>query len=443
MTNITKTTVFAAVILAFFAFSAPRAHAGVVFNPLNPIDPFCLFSCKNNQPQNVTNYTDSNNVINSNNTINSNNVNSTITGSGNTVSASGQSSTAYVDSRVVWPDTPSPASTVINNNSNTVTTPSYQGSGVVWPSSSPTIINNNSNTVTTPAVVYTTGSRVVWPEPTYYPPPAYNYNPPLYVSCYSSSSSVNTGSYVTWRASVSGGNGSYYYSWSGTEGLYGNGSSISKTYSYAGSKTATVTVNSNGQTTSANCSTVTVYDYNYNNNYDNNNYQYYSPLSVSCRANTTFSPAGSIVNWIAYPTGGSGNYTYSWSGTDNINGYQNSINATYYTPGQKYANVTVYSNGQQTSSQCSSPVTVGVPNTTYNYQPAPVKYVTQTQTKIVYVKASPSPTPTPVVVAPTSSPLVAAPILSLKDVPWGWVAVLVILVLLGTIFYLIFNKKNM
>jgi hypothetical protein len=58
---------------------------------------------------------------------------------------------------------------------------------------------------------------------------------------------------VTWSASASGGNGRYYYSWSGTDSLYGNSQSISKLYSNTGLKTAYVTITSDGQTASTNC----------------------------------------------------------------------------------------------------------------------------------------------------------------------------------------------
>ncbi len=189
--------------------------------------------------------------------------------------------------------------------------------------------------------------------------------------------------------------------------------------------------------------TVVVPSYNY----------YYTPLSVSCRVNTTFSPAGSYVTWTAYPAGGYSNYgyTYRWSGTDNIYGSTNSISTYYATPGVKYAYVTVYSNGQSATAYCSNTVTVGVPIVNYNpnYYVQPVTYTQPVIKKTVYitkevvVKATPTPTPVVAVVTPTPTPLqTASSLFSLQNVPWGWVGILVILILIGVIFYLIFNRKK-
>lgn len=67
---------------------------------------------------------------------------------------------------------------------------------------------------------------------------------PLSTSCSASPASVYTGETVTWSSSTSGGNGSYTYSWSGTDGLSGVAASIAKIYSTVGTKTASVTVTS-------------------------------------------------------------------------------------------------------------------------------------------------------------------------------------------------------
>ena len=61
----------------------------------------------------------------------------------------------------------------------------------------------------------------------------YAYNTPQYyyqnlnVTCYPSNSSIYQNGAITWYASVSGGNGSYSYTWSGTDGLAGSGSGSS------------------------------------------------------------------------------------------------------------------------------------------------------------------------------------------------------------------------
>ncbi len=381
-----------------------------------------------------------------------------------------------------------------------------------------------------------------------------SYNTNLYVSCYPINANVNIGSPVQWQSSVNGGNGSYYITWFGSEGLSGNGSSVTKSYSYTGSKNANVTVTSGGQTVSRTCDgNVTVYDYNYNpNGYSPvyySNPAYYSPLTVSCSSNTTFSPVGSYITWTAYPSGGYNNsyysnsnygYTYSWSGTDNISGSLSSISAYYSNPGLKYAYVTVYSNGQAVSAQCSNAVTIGSSLTNYyNYNtqyPSATQYPStlgstglqvacaadkinarvdvpvtwnaeaigsgyssgftyawtgtdglsgsqssaitvyttpgiksaiitvtspngQSQSKAcmntVSIKSLATATNDTTVSTGTNVPNVnksaplpatamsAAALLSLQNIPWGWIAVLVILILMGMVFYLLFNKKKL
>ena len=80
----------------------------------------------------------------------------------------------------------------------------------------------------------------------------------LNLSCTVNSANISVGQTATWNASATGGNGNYYYSWTGTDSLYGNGSIVSKVFSALGTKYATVTVTSNGQTKSLNCPTVVV-----------------------------------------------------------------------------------------------------------------------------------------------------------------------------------------
>lgn len=105
------------------------------------------------------------------------------------------------------------------------------------------ITESNENNNCGPWTAITVGSE---PEPP--PPPTGN------LSCYASPTNNVTGSQTTWTATVLGGGGPYTYSWSGTDGLSGSGSSINKTYNTAGTKSATVTLTSGG-TESASCST--------------------------------------------------------------------------------------------------------------------------------------------------------------------------------------------
>ena len=293
-----------------------------------------------------------------------------------------------------------------------------------------------------------------------------NYNNNNYsqlgVSCYPTSTSVDVGDTVTWRASVYGGNNDYNINWSGTNGLDGYGSSVTKRYNSSGSKSASVTVVSGGQTIRRNCgTTVDVYDYsrsnndyNYNYNYNNdyNNYDYNnnnsnyssdSSLYVSCSVNSTFAPVGTRVTWQAYVSGGNGTYRYEWYGTDSLRGSSKNVELFYNSPGSKSAYVIVRSGNKNVTQYCSNTVTVGVPNGAYNPYAVNQSYVAPTQTVVKYIEKAPSPTPSPTKVAANSTNAATlASLFSLENVPWGWVAILVIMVLLVTVIYLVYNEKK-
>jgi hypothetical protein len=73
-------------------------------------------------------------------------------------------------------------------------------------------------------------------------------------------------------------------------------------------------------------------------------------LSGTCPTSGTYS-IGQTVNWTASATGGSGNYTYSWSG--DVSGSGQSVNQTYYSNGTKNATVTITSGNQSITRSCS------------------------------------------------------------------------------------------
>ncbi|MCX6716032.1 MAG: hypothetical protein NT077_03370 [Candidatus Taylorbacteria bacterium] len=369
--------------------------------------------------------------------------------------------------------------------------------------------------------------------------PVYNYQPqyqqpqyqylPLSVTCYPNNASVSVGSSVQWVASPIGGNGSFSYNWTGTDGLSGTGQTSYINYNNPGTKSASVTVYSNGQSVSASCSNFvtvnavqTYYQpqiYTSYSNYGYNNYQYYSPLSASCVANTTYAPLGSTVTWTATATGGNGYYQYSWTGTDGVYGQGQSIAYNYNQPGTKYAAVTVYSNGQTLTESCANIVNVGLtgggvviggnysnantldiacysdPTTaainqpvtwtaevtrgsgqyTYNWsgtdnlnstQNSAIKFYSTSglKTAIVSVTSSDGKTgthacsmtvrgaggtvtqPVQQAVRPAqpqaNQNISAGALFSFNNVPWGWVAVLIILILFATVMYLLFNKPK-
>lgn len=388
------------------------------------------------------------------------------------------------------------------NSGSDQTTNNYTNSNNITNSNVNSNINTNTNTNGgTPVYVYDNDN---------------SNSSSLGVSCYSTPTAAAVGDTVIWRASPYGGNGNYHVTWSGTNGLSGNGMSISKRYSSDGTKNASVTVTSGSRTISRNCNnSVDIYDYdndNYDNDYDYDDYD--SSLSVSCSADTTFAPAGSRVTWRAYVSGGNGNYRYDWDGDENLNGSSKSQSIVYDNSGTKRASVEVRSGSRTVTRSCSNYVTVGVQNTyvqntnapsfqiacypdktsarigtpvtwsveavggsgNYSYSwigtnglsgnsysvmttygSAGTKSATVTVTDANGRTASQSCGSTVYVSNPSTggttvkpvdkdddsdSGYSAAALFSVENIPWGWVMLLVILVLLGAVIYLIFNRNK-
>lgn len=84
-------------------------------------------------------------------------------------------------------------------------------------------------------------------------------------------------------------------------------------------------------------------------------------LTVTCSANKTTLSTGQSVTWTAYTTGGDGNYTYSWSGTDGLSNTSSTFTQTYTSIGDKNATVTVTSGGVVVTQNCTNTVLVKEP----------------------------------------------------------------------------------
>jgi|GEM_PF-488602 len=187
---------------------------------------------------------------------------------------------------------------------------------------------------------------------------------PIYISCRADDSYIEEGDSVTWRAEVTGGSGSYGYSWSGTDGLSGSASSVTKKYNNSGTKSASVQVRSNGNYFTEKCdNTVTVedeHDYNDDDDYDNDHdydddYEDYDDLRVTCYPHDSRVDEGDTVRWYAEARGGDGDYDYEWDGTDNLRGSNRTVMKRYDDYGTKRASVTVRSDdGQRETKSCST-----------------------------------------------------------------------------------------
>jgi hypothetical protein len=148
-----------------------------------------------------------------------------------------------------------------------------------------------------------------------------------------------------------------------------------------------------------------------------------SGLDIGCYADPSSAERNQPVTWTAEVTGGAAPYTYSWTGSDGLSGTGASVIKYYPTSGTKTAIVTVTSaDGRSGIRACTTPLTVrgaAAPAAPAQpQQPAPTAQAAQTN-------------------------LSAASAFSLSGIPWGWVAVLIILVLFATVMYLLFNKPKM
>jgi hypothetical protein len=115
----------------------------------------------------------------------------------------------------------------------------------------------------------------------------------------------------------------------------------------------------------------------------------------------------------------------------------------YANNGIKYGIVTVTSaDGKSGTHACTNKVTVG---TTYRapapayqapanqppaYQPQQNNYSTTTVSN--QIQSNPT----------STNPLAAATYFSLANVPWGWIAILIIILLFATVLYLLFNRQK-
>lgn len=167
---------------------------------------------------------------------------------------------------------------------------------------------------------------------------------PISLSCSPTLTTLHAGESTTWTAQVSGGDGAYSYSWTGSDGLSGSGPNVSKNYSTSGVKSASVTVNSGGQSRTASCGNVTVTEPASELN----------PLAVSCSVTPGTVHKGESATWNAVATGGNGNYSYTWTGSDGLTGSSNSLGKVYALSGYKTGSVTVTSGNQTVVRSCGS-----------------------------------------------------------------------------------------
>lgn len=200
--------------------------------------------------------------------------------------------------------------------------------------------------------------------------------PPLTGLCKANKDTALLNENVTWSAgSITGGDGSYTYSWSGTNGLSCSGSSancgsVTKAYSTSGNKGAILTITSAGASKNIQCD-----NFSSSGNWVAVN----TPaITGSCSADKATATVGESVAWRANNIGGGdGSYTYSWSGTNSLScsgqpsASCNSVSKVYSSSGDKLATLTVNSGGVDANFSCTnssggSRVTIYDPTLTIN-----------------------------------------------------------------------------
>ncbi len=89
-----------------------------------------------------------------------------------------------------------------------------------------------------------------------------------------------------------------------------------------------------------------------------------STFVASCSASPSSIKIGGTINWSGTATGGTGTYTYSWTGTDSLSGTSSAISKSYSSVGTKNATITVTSGRDVATADCSASVTRdGIPPT--------------------------------------------------------------------------------
>jgi hypothetical protein len=312
---------------------------------------------------------------------------------------------------------------VVNNNTNNNNV-YVNGGGYNGGTSYPVYIN------TPPTYIYPTYQ----PAPvysSYYDYPNYSYSQPTYyqnyyvepisVACSANTNFAPVGAQVVWTARASGGTGSYNYSWAGTQGLYGSGPQTAIVYNVPGRMIASVTVTSGGRSTQVYCSELTVGARVVYQPAPQQPIYSQGPIAdIACYPSQSKIRVGQAVTWTLEIRGGVPPFRLAWSGTNALSGNQPSIAKIYSTSGMKSASITITAADGSVSTRACGVVTVS-----------------SNAVATTVTTAPPLQFP-PAVVA--QEQMTANSVFTMGNVPWGWVAFMIIFVLIVIILYLTYNR---
>lgn len=132
-------------------------------------------------------------------------------------------------------------------------------------------------------------------------------NPQLSVSIQPGSETISAGNSVTFTSSISGGSGTYSYTWNIDGSPVGSSSQLTHTFSSQGTYSISLTVeDSTGSSAMSTVSTITVGSS--------------TPLSVTVSSSATSIYSGNSLTFTANPSGGTSPYSFTWY----VNGVQQS-----------------------------------------------------------------------------------------------------------------------
>ena len=179
------------------------------------------------------------------------------------------------------------------------------------------------------------------------------------VSCFPTRSNARVGETITWIASVTGGNGAYYYTWNGTDGFSSNSAAPSIMYSGNGEKFASVTVTSSNQMVTVSCGSVRIglYTGEGQTQVGQSNFSL-SNFAASCYAVPERVVLGESATWLAVVTGVTASTTYAWDGADGLTGDRPLVSKLYTNVGVKPALLTVTNGSMRIVAACTNSVSV-------------------------------------------------------------------------------------
>ena len=190
----------------------------------------------------------------------------------------------------------------------------------------------------------------------------------LGISCYAAEESIAPGESGTWLSVISGlsASGETTYSWAGTDNLSGDGPMAFNNYESKGRKFAFLTVTSGGQKAVAACtnqisvatrpasavrSTATVPS-------AATVVEALPPIQGECSLLDNEVEVGEEAVWEVVAIGGTGAYSYTWQGDEDLTGSASSTIKIYESTGEKQATVTVTSGDESTLITCSTNLNV-------------------------------------------------------------------------------------